>query len=120
MPASDEPTSVRANAPSANSNSRNRTKAAIDLGNSKEKNVVSNVTNLTPGHMALYLQKHPQRLNFEKRVRKVEGVLFDGMENLTVARQEMVTTLMAVAGIEDDFAREILQDNGWQLEPSVT
>jgi hypothetical protein len=41
MPASDEPTSVRANAPSANSNSRNRTKAAIDLGNSKEKNVVS-------------------------------------------------------------------------------
>ncbi len=32
----------------------------------------------------------------------------------------MVTTLMAVAGIEDvDFAREILQDNGWQLEPSV-
>jgi hypothetical protein len=43
----------------------------------------------------------------------------DGLETLTVERQEMVTTLMAVAGIEDDFAREILQDNGWQLESSV-
>jgi hypothetical protein len=36
------------------------------------------------------------------------------MESLTVERQEMVATLMAVAGIEDvDFALEFLQDNGW-------
>jgi len=42
------------------------------------------------------------------------------MESLAPERQEMVHTLMAVAGIEDvDFAREFLQDNGWQLEPSV-
>jgi hypothetical protein len=42
------------------------------------------------------------------------------MESLTAERQEMVATLMAVAGIEDvDFAREFLQDNGWQLETSV-
>ena len=28
--------------------------------------------------------------------------------------------LMAVTGIEDaEFAREFLQDNGWQLEPAV-
>jgi hypothetical protein len=42
------------------------------------------------------------------------------MESLTAERQEMVATLMAVAGLEDvDFAREFLQDNGWQLETSV-
>ncbi len=36
------------------------------------------------------------------------------------ARQEMVHMLMAVTGIEDaEFAREFLQDNGWQLEPAV-
>jgi hypothetical protein len=39
------------------------------------------------------------------------------MESLPVERQEMVTTLMATAGIEDvDLAREFLQENGWQLE----
>ena len=44
----------------------------------------------------------------------------DTMESLSAERQEMVTTLMAVAGIEDvEFAREVLQDNGWQLETSV-
>ncbi len=44
----------------------------------------------------------------------------DTMESLSAKRQEMVTTLMAVAGIEDvEFAREVLQDNGWQLETSV-
>ena len=38
---------------------------------------------------------------------------FVTMESLTAERQEMVATLMAVAGIEDvDFAREFLQDNG--------
>ena len=42
------------------------------------------------------------------------------MESLSAERQEMVHTLMAVAGIDDvEFAREFLQDNGWQLEPSV-
>jgi hypothetical protein len=42
------------------------------------------------------------------------------MESLTAERQEMVTTLMLVAGIEDvAFARDFLQDNGWQLETSV-
>jgi sugar lactone lactonase YvrE len=46
--------------------------------------------------------------------------LLGTMESLTAERQEMVATLMAVAGIEDvDFAREFLQDNGWQLETSV-
>ena len=45
--------------------------------------------------------KHPQRLNF-RRVGKVAGVLLDGMETLTVERQEMVTTLMVVAWIEND------------------
>jgi hypothetical protein len=32
----------------------------------------------------------------------VTGVLLDGMETLTVERQEMVTTLMTVACIEND------------------
>ena len=42
------------------------------------------------------------------------------MESLSEERQEMVQTLMGVAGIEDvEFAREFLQDNGWQLEASV-
>jgi hypothetical protein len=42
------------------------------------------------------------------------------MEYMTVEEQDMVTTLMAVAGIQDVyFAREFLQDNGWQLEISV-
>jgi hypothetical protein len=42
------------------------------------------------------------------------------MEYMTVEEQGMVTTLMAVAGIQDvNFAREFLQDNGWQLEISV-
>ena len=42
------------------------------------------------------------------------------MESLTAERQEMVTTLMAVAGIEDiEFARDVLQGNCWQLETSV-
>ena len=36
---------------------------------------------------------------------------------MTVERQEMVTTLMASAGIVDDnVAREFLQENGRQLE----
>ena len=34
--------------------------------------------------------------------------------------QDMVHKLMAVTGIDDaDFARDLLHDNGWQLEPSV-
>lgn len=42
------------------------------------------------------------------------------MESLSAERQEMVQMLMAVTGIEDaEFAREFLQDNGWQLEPAV-
>jgi len=42
------------------------------------------------------------------------------MEYMTVEEQDMVTTLMTVAGIQDVyFAREFLQDNGWQLETSV-
>jgi len=42
------------------------------------------------------------------------------MESLSAERQEMVHMLMAVTGIEDaEFAREFLQDNGWQLEPAV-
>ena len=42
------------------------------------------------------------------------------MEFMTVEEGVMVTTLMAVAGIQEVyFAREFLQDNGWQLEISV-
>ena len=42
------------------------------------------------------------------------------MEYMTVEEEDMVTTLMAVAGIQDaSFAREFLHDNGWQLEISV-
>ena len=42
------------------------------------------------------------------------------MGSLSTERQEMVQMLMAVTGIEDaEFAREFLQDNGWQLEPAV-
>jgi hypothetical protein len=42
------------------------------------------------------------------------------MEPLTSERQEMVATLMAVAGINDvDFAHEFLQGNDWQLGASV-
>jgi hypothetical protein len=44
----------------------------------------------------------------------------DTMEPLTSECQEMVATLMAVAGIDDvDFAHEFLQGNDWQLKASV-
>jgi hypothetical protein len=42
------------------------------------------------------------------------------IKHLTSERQEMIATLMAVAGINDvDFAHEFLQGNDWQLEASV-
>ena len=44
----------------------------------------------------------------------------DTMDPLTSERQEIVATLMTVAGINDvDFAHEFLQGNDWQLEASV-
>jgi hypothetical protein len=42
-----------------------------------------------------------------------------GIGFLTAERQEILTTLMAVAAMDVDIACEILQDNGWQLEASV-
>jgi hypothetical protein len=42
------------------------------------------------------------------------------MESLSSQRQEMVNALMAAADIEDiGLAREVLQNNGWQLGVSV-
>ena len=42
------------------------------------------------------------------------------MESLSAERQEMAHMLMAATGIEDaEWAREFLQDSGWQLEPAV-